>query len=98
MLHNRVVLSKEQRRIGVSRWDQLPPYSGHCKEYLLRTPKKRIGYVNAILESFGHLARARTRDNARGILDVIVPAEWDDVFRAAVAELAGHVDVQLLGE
>jgi len=80
------------------RWEKLPRFRGRCNRYLIRIDTRQIGYVNAILESFDDVARVRTRDNERGILEIVVPSDWDGVFHLAVEQLAGKLDLQLSTE
>jgi hypothetical protein len=48
----------------------------------------RIGYVNAILEGFGHLARVRTKEQERGVLEIVAPDDAEEVLRGALNEMA----------
>lgn len=81
-----------------SRWDHLPTYQGTCRHYFLRVPREKIGYANAILESFGHLARVFTKEGERGILQVTAPEELDPIVRAAVARLGELISAQFVDE
>lgn len=81
-----------------ARWDDLPIYQGTCRHYLLCVPREKIGYANAILESFGHLARVFTKEGEHGILQVTTTEEWDPIVRAAVARLGELIPAQFVDE
>jgi len=73
-----------------ARWEFLPRYEGRCNRYLVQVPTERIGYVNAVLESYEWIARIQTADAGQGILEIHVPEAWDDVFQSACEQLAGR--------
>lgn len=79
-----------------SRWDKLPHYEGHCTTYLVEVERGRIGYVNAILESIDDLARVQTKETGTGILEIVVPQDYDDVFHSAMRQLAKTVPLRFL--
>lgn len=75
-----------------SRWDSLPSHASRCHRYLVRVPNSRIGVVNAILESYEHVARVATADIRLGVLEITVPAEWDEEFQQAAAMIARKIE------
>ncbi|HBF34824.1 TPA: hypothetical protein DDW35_09710 [Candidatus Sumerlaeota bacterium] len=75
-----------------SRWDHLPHCTSRCNRYLARIPNPKIGVVNAILESYEHITRVGTYDIRNGILEIIVPAEWDEEFQSAAAHIAEKIE------
>jgi hypothetical protein len=83
---------------GRERFANLPAYRGSSKTYLMHIRKEKIGYVNAILESFDDLARIRTKDNVQGVLEIVVPSDWDAIFHGAVQQLAREMDLRLTTE
>ena len=81
-----------------SRWDKLPRYEGHCTAYLVEVERGRIGFVNAILESIDDLARVQTKENGTGILEIVVPGDYDEVFHSAMRQLSNRVPMRFLNE
>ena len=79
-----------------SRWDRLPPWEGKCRTYRLKTQRERIGYVNAVFESYEWIARLRSEDVQCGVLAIVVPEEWDETFQAVVRALASEVEMEFL--
>jgi len=71
-----------------ARWEFHPRYEGRSNRYLVQVPTDRIGYVNAVLESYEWIARIQTADAGQGILEIHVPEAWDDVFQSACEQLA----------
>jgi len=86
------VLSGEK----LPRWSDLPRYEGRCCQYLVQVPSHRIGYVNAILESYEVVAKVQTDDTPAGILRMIVQAEWDGLFQDIMGRLAKEMAVSFL--
>ena len=79
-----------------SRWDKLPRYEGECVTYLVEVERGRIGVVNAILESIDDLARVQTKEMGTGILEIVVPGDYDEVFHSAMGQLAKQVPMRFL--
>jgi len=77
-------------------WTRLPQWEGQCRKYRLQVPRGRIGYINAILEGYDGIARVETEKKQEGILALIVPPEWDEVFRAVVDTLREKVELRFL--
>ena len=80
---------------GHKKFGSLPAWSGRCLVYHLQVPSREIGFVNGILESIGHLARIRTVDNRRGVLQLTLTQEWENVLLAAVERLREILPVSL---
>ena len=80
----------------MGRWSFLPEYRGMCRTYRLRVRREKIGYVNAIFESYGHMARVQTEDIERGVLACLVPEDSDALFRKVAEELRNAVDLKWL--
>lgn len=78
------------------RWQSLPEWKGRCNTYRIQVATRRIGYVNAILESYDGLARIQTENVRRGIMLIIVPEEWDHVFKSVVDRLTSQVEVRFI--
>ena len=78
------------------RWDDLPRWRGQCRTYRIQVDTREIGFVNAVLESYDDIARIQTEDTGRGIVSILVPAEWDDTFRSVMASLAERRNVRFL--
>jgi hypothetical protein len=87
---------KRVREQAPSRWDHLPRWEGKCRTYGVKVQRERIGYVNAILESYEWIARLRTEDVARGVLEICVPEEWDELYGSVVRALACDVEMEFL--
>jgi hypothetical protein len=83
-------------RDGADRWSNLPRREGFCISYRVRVATRKIGFVNAILESYGDIARVQTEDISRGVLALLVPEEWDAVFLKAMHDMARKVDMEFL--
>lgn len=81
-----------------SRWDKLPPCTTRCKTYLIQVKTEQIGYVNAILESYDYVARIKTNDIKRGVLEIQVPEDSEDVFLGAAHQLARELDLKFLSD
>lgn len=74
--------------MAATRFSNLPSYQGACYRYAVRVEPARIGYVNAVLESYEWLARIQTLDIQKGVLEILVAGDWDGAFQEACAELA----------
>jgi len=81
---------------GSDRWSNLPRREGFCISYRVRVATRKIGFVNAILESYGDIARVQTEDISRGVLELLVPEEWDAVFLQAMHDMARKMDMEFL--
>ena len=79
-----------------SRWDSLPRWRGKCNTYRIQVSTREIGLVNAIVESYGDVARIQTEDIRRGIVSVVVPEEWDDVYQKILESLSRQVRIKQL--
>ncbi len=79
-----------------SRWDSLPSYDGVCFRYWLQVDTCKIGVINAILESYGPLTLLRTQDIKRGILEIVVPQDWENVFLQAIGQLKKSLNLTML--
>ncbi|MBN1867957.1 DUF4911 domain-containing protein [Candidatus Sumerlaeota bacterium] len=81
-----------------SRWDRLPACERRCRTYRAQVRTDRIGYVNAVLESYDVLARIQTEEIRRGLLAITVPEDWDSLFRSVMRALGDETGVRLLDE
>ena len=87
---------KKQGQNQSSRWDRLPAYDGLCHKYWMQVDTCKIGVINAILESYGPLTLLRTRDIKKGILEIVVPQDWEDVFLQACEQLKKTLNLTML--
>ena len=79
-----------------SRWDHLPKCDRRCRTYRAQVQTERIGYINAVLESYDVLARIQTEDIGRGILILTVPDDWDALFLSLMVALETETGIKLL--
>jgi hypothetical protein len=91
-----VALSDSSPKQTEGKWSRLPQYTGRCNVYWIKVPSRRIGFVNGILEAYEWIARIRTMDVGRGILEIVVPSEWDDWFQDATARMAESTLIQFI--
>lgn len=80
------------------RWTSLPVCRSRCLVFRLRVATRRIGYVNAILESYEWIARIQTEDRGSGILRIDVPEDWEEVFRMAADDLSKRTGLEMLSD
>ncbi|MFP4380999.1 MAG: DUF4911 domain-containing protein [Candidatus Sumerlaeia bacterium] len=78
------------------RWSQLPRCHSRCNRYIVRVQPEKIGFINAVFEGYDWIARIRTESTHEGIMEISVPAEWDDVFQGACSRLSQQTPMHFM--
>jgi uncharacterized protein DUF4911 len=78
------------------RWSNLPRRESYCVTYRVRVATRKIGFVNAILESYGDIARVQTENIGAGVLSMVVPEEWDAVFLQVMRSMGRRIEIEFL--
>ena len=59
--------------------------------YLVQIPPGEIAYVNSVIEAYEGLGIVRTRDQARGVIEIWIMRWGDDIFKRIVQELSKDI-------
>ncbi len=79
------------------RFANLPVADLTCRVYRVRVlDRSRIGYVNATIEGYDWVARVYTVEQRSGILQMVVPTAWNEVFQTLIRELAKEEPMEFL--